>query len=54
MSKIELIGINKYYGDNHVLKDLTLTIEDGDFMEEPIKKYKRLTPNGMEIGRAHV
>ena len=32
MSKIELIGINKYYGDNHVLKDLTLTIEDGDFM----------------------
>ena len=32
MSKIELKGINKYYGDNHVLKDLTLTIEDGDFM----------------------
>ena len=32
MSKIELININKYYGDNHVLKDLTLTIEDGDFM----------------------
>ena len=32
MSKIELKKINKYYGDNHVLKDLTLTIEDGDFM----------------------
>ena len=32
MSKIELKSINKYYGDNHVLKDLTLTIEDGDFM----------------------
>ena len=32
MSKIELININKYYGDNHVLKDLSLTIEDGDFM----------------------
>ena len=32
MSKIELKNINKYYGDNHVLKDLTLTIEDGDFM----------------------
>ena len=32
MSRIELININKYYGDNHVLKDLTLTIEDGDFM----------------------
>ena len=32
MSKIELININKYYGDNHVLKNLNLTIEDGDFM----------------------
>ena len=32
MSKIELIDINKYYGDNHVLKNLNLTIEDGDFM----------------------
>ena len=29
MSKIELININKYYGDNHVLRDLNLTIEDG-------------------------
>jgi glutaminyl-tRNA synthetase len=25
-----------------------LYIEAEDFMEEPIKKYKRLTPNGME------
>ena len=32
MSKIELIHIDKYYGDNHVLQDLNLTIEDGDFM----------------------
>ena len=32
MSKIELIHIDKYYGDNHVLKDLNLTINDGDFM----------------------
>ncbi|MBO4367527.1 MAG: ABC transporter ATP-binding protein [Clostridia bacterium] len=32
MSKIELKNINKFYGDNHVLKNLTLTIEDGDFM----------------------
>ena len=32
MSRIELKKINKFYGDNHVLKDLDLTIEDGDFM----------------------
>ena len=32
MSRIELKNINKYYGSNHVLKDLSLTIEDGDFM----------------------
>ncbi|MHC1786467.1 MAG: ABC transporter ATP-binding protein [Christensenellales bacterium] len=32
MSKIDLIHIDKYYGDNHVLKDLSLVIEDGDFM----------------------
>ncbi len=32
MSKIELKHIDKYFGDNHVLKDLSLTIEDGDFM----------------------
>ena len=32
MSRIELIDINKYYGDNHVLKNLNLVIEDGDFM----------------------
>ena len=28
MSKIELTHIDKYYGKNHVLKDLNLTIED--------------------------
>ena len=32
MSKIELKNIDKFYGKNHVLKDLNLTIEDGDFM----------------------
>ncbi len=32
MSRIELKGINKYYGTNHVLKDVDLTIEDGEFM----------------------
>ena len=32
MSRIELKGINKYYGDVHVLKDLDLVVEDGAFM----------------------
>ena len=32
MSRIELKDINKYYGSNHVLKDVSLTIEDGEFM----------------------
>lgn len=32
MSRIELKEINKYYGNNHVLKDLNLVIEDGEFM----------------------
>ncbi len=32
MSRIELKGINKFYGTNHVLKDVDLTIEDGEFM----------------------
>ena len=32
MSRIELQHIDKFYGTNHVLKDVTLTIEDGDFM----------------------
>ena len=32
MSRIELKGIDKFYGTNHVLKNLNLTIEDGDFM----------------------
>ena len=32
MSKIVLTGINKYYGANRVLKDVDLTIEDGEFM----------------------
>ena len=32
MSKIILQGINKYYGKNHVLKNLDLTIEEGEFM----------------------
>ncbi len=32
MSRIELKGINKYYGKNHVLKDINLVIENGEFM----------------------
>jgi multiple sugar transport system ATP-binding protein len=32
MSKIELKNIDKFYGGNHVLKGLNLTIEDGEFM----------------------
>ena len=32
MSKIVLTNVDKYYGKNHVLKNLNLTIEDGDFM----------------------
>jgi len=32
VSKIVLTGINKYYGTNRVLKDVDLTIEDGEFM----------------------
>lgn len=32
MSRIELRNINKYYGSSHVLRDVNLTIEDGDFM----------------------
>jgi multiple sugar transport system ATP-binding protein len=32
MSRIELKHIDKYYGDNHVLKDISLTVENGDFM----------------------
>ncbi|MEF9879845.1 MAG: ABC transporter ATP-binding protein [Clostridia bacterium] len=32
MSRIELKSIDKFYGNNHVLKNLDLTIEDGDFM----------------------
>ncbi len=32
MSRIDLKGINKFYGSNHVLKDVDLLIEDGEFM----------------------
>ena len=32
MSKIVLTNVDKFYGKNHVLKNLNLTIEDGDFM----------------------
>ena len=32
MSRIELKHIDKFYGSNHVLRDINLTIEDGDFM----------------------
>ena len=32
MSRIVLEHIDKFYGENHVLRDINLTIEDGDFM----------------------
>ena len=32
MSEIILQNIDKFYGKNHVLKDLNLTIKDGEFM----------------------
>ncbi len=32
MSRIELKNIDKFYGKNHILKNLNLIIEDGDFM----------------------
>jgi len=32
MSRIELKNIDKFYGSNHVLRNINLTIEDGDFM----------------------
>ena len=32
MSRIELKHIDKFYGDNHVLRDINLVVEDGDFM----------------------
>ena len=32
MSEIILKNIDKFYGKNHVLKDLNLTIQDGEFM----------------------
>lgn len=32
MSRIELINIDKYYGSNHVLKNVSLDIKDGAFM----------------------
>ncbi|MGI0528793.1 ABC transporter ATP-binding protein [Treponema socranskii] len=32
MSRIELKNINKYYGKQHILKDINLVAEDGDFL----------------------
>ena len=32
MSSIELTNIQKYYGDNHILKGFDLTVEDGEFV----------------------
>lgn len=31
-SIVELTGVNKIYGTNHVVKDLTLTVEEGEFL----------------------
>lgn len=32
MSRVILKNINKYYNKVHVLKDINLVVEDGDFM----------------------
>src|SRR5690625_2887973 len=32
MSEIILNKVNKYFGDNHVLKNIELNIKDGEFM----------------------
>lgn len=32
MSGIELANVNKYFDKNHVLKNVNLKIEDGEFM----------------------
>ena len=52
MSKIELKHIDKYYGKNHILKDVNLTIEDGDFMTllgpsalYPVWRSRRTAPS---------
>ena len=29
---VEIEGVNKVYGKNHVVKDLNLTVEEGDFL----------------------
>ena len=30
MSMIKLVNVNKYYGDLHVLKDVSLEVEEGE------------------------
>ncbi len=32
MTTLRLEGVNKYYGDNHVLRDINLTVEEGEFV----------------------
>ena len=32
MSSLELKNIQKYYGDNHILKGFDLKVEDGEFI----------------------
>ena len=29
---VEMIGVNKKYGSNHVVKDLNLTVNEGEFL----------------------
>ena len=29
---VEIEGVNKIYGTNHVVKDLNLTVEEGEFL----------------------
>ncbi len=29
---VELTGVNKYYGKNHVVKDLNIAVDEGEFL----------------------
>ena len=43
MAYIEFKNIDKFYGDNHVLKGINLEINKGDFVTPPANGYDRAT-----------
>ena len=51
MSRIELKHIDKFYGSNHVLRDINLTIEDGDFMTLRLRQDHHPS-RGLRSGKA--